>query len=107
MSLFGIPRKMRNAALLLLAAAAAAFAVAPAAGAELSPAETQQLMARLHEHRAKFPSLTADFTEEKTSHLLQKPLQSQGTLFFSAPNKFRRELKGNTPSIMVSNGQKL
>ena len=107
MSLFGILSKTREAALLLLLAAASAFATAPAPAADLSPAETSQLIARLHEHRAKYPSLTADFTEEKTSHLLQKPLQSSGTLAFESPNKFRRELKGNTPSLMVSNGQKL
>jgi outer membrane lipoprotein carrier protein len=75
--------------------------------AELSPAETAQLLAHLQEHRAKFPSLTADFTEEKTTHLLNKPIVSQGTLTFLAPNKFRRELRGNNPSTMVSNGQKL
>jgi outer membrane lipoprotein carrier protein len=75
--------------------------------AELSPAETAQLLARLQEHRAKYPSLTADFSEEKTTHLLNKPIVSQGTLSFLAPNKFRRELRGNNPSTMVSNGQKL
>jgi chaperone LolA len=75
--------------------------------ADLPPAETAQLLAKLQEHRTKFPSLTADFTEEKTSHLLQKPLVSTGTIAFQIPNKFRRELKGNNPSLMVSNGQKL
>lgn len=75
--------------------------------AELPPAETAQVLARLQEHRAKFPSLTADFTEERTSHLLEKPLISSGTLSFQVPNRFRRELRGNSPSTMVSNGQKL
>ena len=65
------------------------------------------MLARLQEHRAKFPSLTADFTEEKTTHLLNKPLVSEGSLSFQTPNKFRRELRGNNPSIMVSNGQRL
>lgn len=75
--------------------------------ADLSPAETTQLLANLQENRTKSPSLTADFTEEKTSRLLEKPLVSQGTLAFQVPNKFRRELRGNNPSLMVSNGQKL
>jgi chaperone LolA len=78
-----------------------------ARAAELPPAETTQLLAKLQEHRTKFPSLTADFTEEKTSHLLEKPLISSGTIAFQIPNKFRRELKGNSPSLMISNGQKL
>jgi chaperone LolA len=83
------------------------FILPSARAAELPPAETTQLLAKLQEHRTKFPSLTADFTEEKTSHLLEKPLVSSGTIAFQIPNKFRRELKGNSPSLMVSNGQKL
>lgn len=87
--------------------AALTLVVLPTSAAELSPAETTQLLARLHEHRVKYPSLTSDFTEEKTTHLLNKPLTSQGTLSFQAPNKLRRELHGSSPSIMVNTGQKL
>jgi chaperone LolA len=79
----------------------------PLRAADLSPAETQTLMKSLQEHRAKFPSLTADFVEEKTTHLLTKPLTSVGTIAFQVPNKFRREITGSSPSLTVSNGQKL
>ena len=75
--------------------------------AELPPAETAALIEKLQAHRAKFPSLTADFTEEKTTHLLNKPLTGNGTIAFQTPNKFRRELKGANPSVTVSNGVKL
>ena len=75
--------------------------------ADLPPAETQTLLKNLQEHRAKFPSLTADFTEEKTTHLLTKPLVSEGTISFQVPNKFRREVKGSSPSLTVSDGAKL
>jgi len=75
--------------------------------ADLPPAETQVLMKNLQEHRAKFPSLTADFVEEKTTHLLTKPLSSEGTISFQAPNKFRREVKGGSPSTTVTDGVKL
>jgi chaperone LolA len=75
--------------------------------ADLSPAETQTLMKNLQEHRAKFPSLSADFVEERTTHLLNKPLTSEGNIEFQVPNKFRREVTGNSPSLTVSNGQKL
>ena len=57
--------------------------------------------------RESSPRLTADFTEEKTTHLLNKPLTSKGTIAFQSPNKFRRELKGSSPSLTVSNGEKL
>jgi len=75
--------------------------------ADLTPAETLTLMKNLQEHRAKFPSLSADFVEERTSHLLNKPLTSEGNIAFQVPNKFRREVTGRSPSITVSNGQKL
>jgi outer membrane lipoprotein-sorting protein len=90
-----------------LALALGLATVLSARAAELPPAETQALMKALQEHRQKFPSLTADFVEEKNTHLLTKPLISEGTISFQAPNKFRREVKGTSPSITVSNGQKL
>jgi len=85
------------------------FALLPLSlhAAELSPADTQSLMKNLQENRAKFPSLSAEFTEERTSHLLNKPLSSEGNIAFQVPNKFRREITGRSPSITVSNGQKL
>ncbi len=93
----------------VLAALALFLSAAPPAHAQepLPGAETTQLLTRLQEHRAKFPSLTADFTEEKTSRLLQQPLTGSGTLSFQAPGKFRRELRGSSPSVMINNGQKL
>ena len=88
-------------------ALALSLAALSARAADLSPAETQTLMKALQEHRQKYPSLTADFVEEKNTHLLTTPLVSEGTISFQAPNKFRREVKGSSPSITVSNGQKL
>ena len=92
---------MRLPALTLLAFFTAARA------ADLPSSETQTLMKNLQEHRAKFPSLTADFAEEKTTHLLTKPLLSEGVISFQVPNKFRREVKGSSPSLTVSDGAKL
>ena len=93
----------------LLASTLLAFltAVTFTRAADLPPAETQTLMKSLQEHRAKFPSLTADFVEEKTTHLLTKPLTSEGTIAFQVPNRFRREVKGSSPSLTVSDGAKL
>ena len=92
---------MRLLFLVLLATSACTWA------ADLPLAETQALLKSLQEHRAKFPALTADFTEQKTTHLLTKPLTSEGTLSFQVPNKFRREVKGSSPSLTVSDGAKL
>jgi outer membrane lipoprotein-sorting protein len=38
---------------------------------------------------------------------LNKPIVSSGKIWFRAPNKFRREVGGNSPSITVSNGRDL
>jgi chaperone LolA len=86
----------------------AILATSAVSRADLLPAaETQALMKSLQEHRAKFPALTTDFTEQKTTRLLTTPLTSEGTLSFQVPNKFRREIKGSSPSLTVSDGAKL
>ena len=51
--------------------------------------------------------MQADFKEEKSVRMLNKPIVSSGKMWYQAPNKFRREAKGNSPSITVSNGQDL
>jgi outer membrane lipoprotein-sorting protein len=38
---------------------------------------------------------------------MKKPIVSSGTVWFHPPNKFRREMKGNSPSITVSDGREL
>src|SRR2546421_3924637 len=39
--------------------------------------------------------------------LLNKPIVGSGRIWFHAPNKFRREVTGNSPSVTVSNGRDL
>jgi chaperone LolA len=73
----------------------------------LSPADLKALLARIREKRVAAPQVQADFQEEKTVHMLNKPIISSGKMWFQAPNKFRREAKGNSPSITVSDGQHL
>jgi len=81
------------------------LALVPIARAQqLSADEEKALLAKLRDHRAQFPALSADFSEERTTRLLNKPLLSSGTLAFHTPNKFRRELKGGSPSATVCNG---
>src|SRR6266576_7098632 len=73
----------------------------------LSSAEVKNLLARIREKRAPAPQIQADFQEEKLMRLMSKPVVSAGRVWFQAPNKFRREVKGNSPSITVSDGQQL
>lgn len=73
----------------------------------LSPADLKSLLGRIREKHAAAPQLQADFQEEKNVKMLNKPITSTGRVWFQSPNKFRREAKGNSPSITVSDGQQL
>ena len=84
------------------------FLCAPLLRAEpLSPADLKALLGRIREKRASSPQMSADFQEEKNVKMLNKPIVSAGKVWFQSPNKFRREAKGNSPSITVSDGQQL
>jgi len=73
----------------------------------LSPTELKDLLARIRAKRAAAPHAQADFREEKIIRLMNKPIISSGKVWFEVPNKFRREVKGNSPSVTVSDGQQL
>lgn len=87
-----------------------AFALlfAPFVHAQVLSAEEQKtLVTKFQAHRGEFPSLTAEFSEERTSSLLSAPINSSGTIAFQVPNKFRREMHGDAPSTTVCNGTEL
>ena len=65
---------------------------APAAE-EMTPAERAALLQQLQTIHAKQPDFQATFTEERTSHLLNKPVTSEGAVYFSVSGKFRREVR--------------
>ena len=74
-----------------------------ASAAPLPEAELKSLLAAIRQNR----TTRADFQEERTIQLMKKPIVSSGTVWFEPPNKFRREVKGNSPSITVSDGREL
>jgi outer membrane lipoprotein carrier protein len=71
--------------------------------APLSEAELKNLLAGIRQNR----STQADFQEERVMRLMKKPIVSSGKVWFQSPNKFRREVKGSSPSLTVSNGREL
>src|SRR5438445_10278323 len=85
--------------------AALAFAALTSIGktAPLSEAELKNLLAGVRQNR----STQADFREERVIRLMKKPVVSSGRISFQPPNKFRREVKGNSPSVTVSDGRQL
>ena len=74
-----------------------------AGAAPLSEAELKNLFAAIRQNR----TTQADFQEERVIRLMKKPVLSSGTVSFQPPNKFRREVKGNSPSVSVSDGRDL
>ncbi len=70
----------------------------------LAPTDVKALLARIREKRAGAPQVHAEFKEEKTIRMMNKPVTSSGKVWFQAPNKFKREVTGNSPSITVSDG---
>src|SRR3954452_13581251 len=74
---------------------------------QMSPPEVKTLLAKIHERREAAPHVQANFHEDKTIHLMNKPIASTGKVWFEPPNKFRREVSGSSSSLTVSNGRDL
>ena len=73
----------------------------------LSPDETKGVLAKIRERRVAAPHVQADFREERVIHLMTRPIVSTGKVWFEPPNRFRREVRGSSPSITVSDGRQL
>jgi outer membrane lipoprotein-sorting protein len=69
----------------------------------LSEAQLKDLLARIRQN----PATQADFQGQRIIHLMKKPILNSGKIWFQPPNKFRREVTGNSPSLTVSDGQQL
>jgi outer membrane lipoprotein-sorting protein len=97
-------------ALLPLTASAAPKAAAPAGkpkpaapAAAKAPADVDALLAGL----SKAPGLYARFREEKHLTLLQAPLVSEGSIYFTPPARFARHTDKPIASVMVIDGNQL
>ena len=71
--------------------------------APVSEADLKKLLAGIRQNRSN----QADFQEQRMIRLMKKPIQSSGKVWFQPPNKFRREVKGISPSLTVSDGRQL
>ena len=81
-----------------------AFALASVAkSAPISESELKNLLAAIRQNR----TTQADFQEQRVIRLMKKPIVSSGQIWFQPPNKFRREVKGTSPSVTVSSGREL
>ncbi|MBW0001413.1 MAG: outer membrane lipoprotein carrier protein LolA [Verrucomicrobia bacterium] len=80
---------------------------AAAVAAPMSSGEIQDLLNRLETMHESNSSLQADFREERHMSMLKEPVVSQGKIWFTIPDKIRRDIGGNTPSTTVINGRKM
>ena len=71
--------------------------------ASLSEADLKNLLTAIRQNR----TTQADFQEERVMRLMKKPVVSSGTVWFQPPKKFRREVKGTSPSVSASDGREL
>ena len=74
-----------------------------AKSAPISDSDLKNLLAAIRQSR----TTQADFHEERVIRLMKNPVVSSGTVWFQPPNKFRREVKGSSPSVTVSGGREL
>jgi outer membrane lipoprotein carrier protein len=80
------------------------FSLANSTGAQqLSTTDIKNLLAQIRENRIT----QADFQEQRFLRLMNKPVVNSGKVWFQPPNKFRREVKGSSPSVTVSDGHQL
>src|SRR5213595_1833729 len=80
-----------------------AVLVSIANSAPVSEADLKNLLAGIRQNR----STQAEFQEQRMIRLMKKPIVSSGKVWLQPPNKFRREVKGNSPSVTVSDGHEL
>ena len=75
--------------------------------APLSQDEINQLVQRLETVYQNRTSLQANFREERHVAILKEPVINVGKIWFTPPDKIRREITGNSPSTTVIDGKKM
>ena len=82
--------------------------IAPFAGASpMTQTDINQLVQKLQALHNSNPSLEANFREERHLAMLKDPVVNEGKVWFTLPDKIRREIAGKTPSTTVIDGKKM
>ena len=86
----------------------AIFGIAQLANAApLAQSDIDQLIQKIQALHASEPSLQANFREERHLAMLKEPIVNEGKVWFTLPDKIRREIGGKTPSTTVFDGKKM
>jgi outer membrane lipoprotein-sorting protein len=75
--------------------------------APLTQPDVEQLIQKLQALHASEPSFSANFHEERHNPMLRDPVINEGKIWFTLPDKIRREIGGKTPSTTVIDGRKM
>ena len=94
---------MTKALLILLTG----FVAVATNAAPLTQDEINDLVQRLEAVYKNRTSLEANFREERHMSILKEPIVNQGKIWFTPPDKIRREITGSSPSITVIDGRKM
>lgn len=73
----------------------------------MSQSDIDQLIQKLQALHSNQPSLQANFREERHLAMLKEPVVNEGKVWFTLPDKVRREIEGKTPSTTVIDGKKM
>src|SRR3984957_2771068 len=76
-------------------------------GSQLTQGDIDQLVQKLQALHNSQPSLQASFREERHLAMLKDPVVNEGKVWFTLPDKIRREIGGKTPSTTVTDGKKV
>src|SRR6202166_4667088 len=93
---------MRNLILFILLALAPVVHASP-----MTQGDIDQLVQKLQALHNSQPSLQANFREERHLAMLKEPVVNEGKVWFTLPDKIRREIGGKTPSTTVIDGKKV
>jgi outer membrane lipoprotein-sorting protein len=82
--------------------------IAPLAYASpMTQSDIDELIQKLQALPKSQPSLQANFREERHLAMLKDPIVTEGKVWFTLPDKIRREIGGKTPSTTVIDGKKM
>jgi outer membrane lipoprotein-sorting protein len=73
----------------------------------MTQSDIDQLIQKLQTLHNSQPSLQANFREERHLAMLKEPIVNEGKVWFTLPDKIRREIGGKTPSTTVIDGKKM
>jgi outer membrane lipoprotein-sorting protein len=82
--------------------------IAPLACANpMTESDIDQLIQKLQALHNNQPSMQANFREERHLAMLKDPVVNEGKVWFTLPDKIRREIDGKTPSTTIIDGKKM